>query len=91
MEEKEWKHFLECSPYDVTIPRTTMSSDEGRTMSYQNRVWCEGSSLLELWIVTVKSVGKRQNCFAQTVVAHTVSHAATSESKKERPQFETYH
>ena len=35
-------------------------------------------SLLELWKVTVKSVGKRQHCFAQTVVAYIVSHAATS-------------
>ena len=33
------------------------------------------SSLLEL---CVKSVGKRQHCFAQTVVAHIVSHAAIS-------------
>ena len=35
-------------------------------------------SLLELWKVTMKSVGKRQHCFAQTVVAHIMSHAATS-------------
>ena len=41
MGEKEWKHFLECSPYDITIPRTTVSSHEGPTMSCQSRVRCE--------------------------------------------------
>ena len=34
--------------------------------------------LLELWKMTMKSLGKRRHCFAQTVVAHIVSHAATS-------------